>query len=241
MIEKYYIEIVKSKSVLELYEMLKRINKKTNPEHFDFVSEYLRSKTSENLDNIPNYDDISLEKLNDENEIIGIEEPVKKELIERGIKKAVAKKNKNPNIGQLASRSSRVFAHLLDFFVLLNVAGLLVVSFGIEVNLEKLNDTTYFFWAFITVHAIYFVLNGYFLYSNGQTLGKRAMKIKIVTITNNNPLLIVSYGLRFLLPIIISQIFIVGFLFSWIDIFSFFRKDRRCIHDLIAKTKVVWA
>jgi len=76
----------------------------------------------------------------------------------------------------------------------------------------------------------------YLLTTAGQTIGKRAMNIKIVKCdTGENGGFITNALLR---EIVNSIIAIVPF-YSLVDILFIFRDDQRCIHDFIAGTQVV--
>ena len=88
--------------------------------------------------------------------------------------------------------------------------------------------------------AIFFIINGFLLSKYGQTVGKRIVGTRIVDKGNGR---IISLGKIFIfrvLPIsIISQIPLIGGLFGLADSLFIFRRDKRCIHDLIAGTIVV--
>jgi uncharacterized RDD family membrane protein YckC len=79
------------------------------------------------------------------------------------------------------------------------------------------------------------------LAQRGQTIGKRVMNIRIVKFENDGePGIVHAWVLRALVPGVISSLpFGIGAVFSLADILFIFREDRRCIHDLIAGTKVV--
>jgi uncharacterized RDD family membrane protein YckC len=87
--------------------------------------------------------------------------------------------------------------------------------------------------------AVFLAINFNLLKSSGQTIGKRVMKIKIVTLDGQLPdvgnHLVKRYAV-FMLP---GQIPYVGQFFSLINILFIFARDRRCIHDHVAGTKVV--
>ena len=73
---------------------------------------------------------------------------------------------------------------------------------------------------------------------NGQSLGKRMMKIRLLR-TDGSP---VSLGhvvfVRNLVPMVIGSF--CG-LFNLVDVLFIFNDDRRCLHDMLADTKVVEA
>ena len=89
----------------------------------------------------------------------------------------------------------------------------------------------------------YLILNGWLLWTRGQTAGKAAMGLMIVDHQTGNcasfwKLLFV----RALIPVVVVA---VGFIWEllWllvlIEFCFIFRKDQRCLHDWIAGTRVV--
>ena len=85
---------------------------------------------------------------------------------------------------------------------------------------------------------IFLGVNWVFL-GNGQTVGKRVMGVQIVDL-NGSVLPVPKLMLARYLPWwAISAIPVVGGLFALIDALFIFRKDRRCLHDHIAGTRVV--
>ncbi len=85
------------------------------------------------------------------------------------------------------------------------------------------------------------IANLYFLATRGQTLGKMVCKIKIVDMAGQNPGFVKAFLLRSVVPGIIGAVPFLGPFFSLADPLFIFREDRRCLHDLIAGTKVVTA
>jgi len=82
----------------------------------------------------------------------------------------------------------------------------------------------------------------YLLATRGQTIGKRLMDIKIVNFADeSNPGFVKAFLLRVFVNGLIGAVPVVGFAYSLVDICFIFRDDRRCLHDLIAGTKVVKA
>ena len=79
------------------------------------------------------------------------------------------------------------------------------------------------------------------LSTRGQTIGKRAMKIRIVRLDGSQPGFVHAFLLRAIVNALPSAIPVVGGLYGLIDILFIFRTDKRCIHDLIAGTRVVMA
>lgn len=80
----------------------------------------------------------------------------------------------------------------------------------------------------------------YLLTTRGQTLGKKIVGARIVKFEDNsNPGFIHACLLRLIVPSLLNSIPVLGLVFFIIDSCFIFRDDRRCIHDLIAGTKVV--
>jgi uncharacterized RDD family membrane protein YckC len=85
-------------------------------------------------------------------------------------------------------------------------------------------------------------LQAYFLTTRGQTLGKMLLGIKIVTFDDEqNPGFVKAVLLRAFVNWIIGMVPLLGVIYTLADILFIFREDQRCIHDLIAGTKVVKA
>jgi uncharacterized RDD family membrane protein YckC len=84
------------------------------------------------------------------------------------------------------------------------------------------------------------VLQGYLLHQSGQTIGKRIVGTRIVAVDDNRILpLWKIFVLRYLTTSIAGQIPVIGGFYGLIDALFVFRADKRCLHDLIAGTKVV--
>jgi uncharacterized RDD family membrane protein YckC len=90
----------------------------------------------------------------------------------------------------------------------------------------------YGFIAFLVVH-------GYLLKKSGQTVGKKLLGTKITDLEGNLPDFTTLIVKRYLPVSVVSIVPMIGPLLSLIDIVFIFRQDRRCVHDLIAGTKVV--
>ena len=87
---------------------------------------------------------------------------------------------------------------------------------------------------------IFMAINSYLLVTKGQTLCKRMLGIRIVDAASNGAATAVKLlGLRYVLVLLVMAIPIIGQLLGLIDVLFIFRSDRRCVHDLIAGTKVV--
>src|ERR1043165_748530 len=80
---------------------------------------------------------------------------------------------------------------------------------------------------------LYVVYEGLMLASRGQTLGKMSMKIKVVRVDGTAISTGQAWGRAFMRQILESCLSIFNYLPA------FFTKDRTCLHDLVASTRVV--
>lgn len=145
--------------------------------------------------------------------------------------------------GALASRNSRLGAAIIDVVIALAAFGLIafLTPFNIfrpdpsqGLLLPMARNTVLGFVVFLIVH-------GYLLATRGQTVGKMLMKIRIVRSDGTRASFARLVGLRFLLNSFLALIPIVGTIYALVDVLFIFRSERRCIHDLIADTRVVQA
>jgi uncharacterized RDD family membrane protein YckC len=80
------------------------------------------------------------------------------------------------------------------------------------------------------------------LSTRGQTIGKRIVGIRIVRAADGSPPGFVhAWLLRDFVRGILCSIPVLGRIFCLVDLCFIFRADRRCIHDLIAGTRVISA
>lgn len=84
---------------------------------------------------------------------------------------------------------------------------------------------------------MFFVFHGSLLYRYGQTVGKRFMGLAIVTLDGRRPSFTNLILNRYLSQCVAG--FVLSGLGALLDILFIFRADKRCVHDLIAGTKVI--
>ncbi|WP_020410172.1 RDD family protein [Hahella ganghwensis] len=85
---------------------------------------------------------------------------------------------------------------------------------------------------------VFIAINARWLVKYGQTVGKKVAGIKIVELSGDLPspkTLLVRYAV-YIIP---GQVPLVGQLFSLINILFIFGKQKRCVHDYAAGTKVI--
>jgi uncharacterized RDD family membrane protein YckC len=148
------------------------------------------------------------------------------------------------NDAPLANRGARLGAILLDSLTMLPG----VVAMGAGVGLAKYSadagrspgaglGIAIGLGGLLMLAVIIYQI--YLLATRGQTLGKRWMKIRIVKLDGSNPGFVGAVLLRGGVNGIISAIPYLGGLYALVDALFIFRDDRRCVHDLIAGTRVI--
>jgi len=140
----------------------------------------------------------------------------------------------------LAGRGARLGAALLDLltFGICLVPGAVLFSAGGKDDMTSTIGISLCVIAFIALAALQMV----WLTSRGQTIGKRILGVRIVKYADgSNPGFVHAVVYRAMLPGIISNIPILGIVFLLVDICFIFSEERRCLHDLLASTKVVKA
>lgn len=148
----------------------------------------------------------------------------------------------------LAGRADRVAAVLIDAMISL-VVMLPVMYLAGYFDMVRDNAVSgrmflpvgqMLLWA--TIGFLGFVLiQGIPLRSTGQTWGKRLVGIKIVDLTGAKPSLVTLIGKRFLPVQAVANVPFLGSVLVLVDCLMIFRDDRRCLHDLVAGTRVVKA
>lgn len=112
---------------------------------------------------------------------------------------------------------------------------------AVMANMRQSLSPTRLIEAFVISQVIFLLVNGYLLMKKGQTVGKLAMGTRIVDMDGNLPGPDKVIGLRYVLVNLIGSIPFVGGLFALVDCLFIFAKDRRCLHDHIAGTRVIQA
>ncbi len=88
----------------------------------------------------------------------------------------------------------------------------------------------------------FLLIQGAFLNASGQTIGKKILGMRIVTLDNQKPDFFKLILLRYITVRLISLIPIAGPVFGLANcIFVFIGNERRCLHDRFAGTKVILA
>jgi uncharacterized RDD family membrane protein YckC len=142
----------------------------------------------------------------------------------------------------LASRWKRLGGVLIDGAIMFCAVIPLVWLF---VNIDLLAEDQEMSLAWdivisVLMWGIFLMLNGYLLAKYGQTIGKRIVGTRIVDYRTNKlvPLAKIFFWRYFAMGLA-GDVPYVGVLIGLADPLFIFYDDKRCIHDLIAGTKVV--
>ncbi|MFD8703527.1 RDD family protein [Kitasatospora sp. NPDC059648] len=139
-----------------------------------------------------------------------------------------------PGMPPIGTWPKRILARLIDY-VLVQVVGVIVV--GPFVDLGTRQGSTEAFWLGCVIYLVYEAL---MLSRDGQTLGKKAMKIRVAMLVDGNvppPAAAWTRAAVFILPAVVccaALWWIIDGLFGVFD-----KPYRQCIHDKAAKTVVV--
>ncbi len=142
----------------------------------------------------------------------------------------------------LAGRGMRFAGALIDGLVVGGVNFVLLMGLGL-VNLGSTAMPSLGNQAIAGVvgFGVFALIQFYFLLQ-GQTLGKRMLGLRMVDVATNRPPSVGKLlGLRYLPTQVIVAIPVVGALYALVDALFIFGAEQRCLHDLIAGTKVVLA
>jgi uncharacterized RDD family membrane protein YckC len=151
----------------------------------------------------------------------------------------------------LATLGQRFAAALIDGLTFLIVYIPLILGLGIDAaakiaeNPEQVDSLAFApNWGLVGLAGILLlgliVVNIIMLAKRGQTIGKRVMAIRIVDVEQDvNPGWVRTIILRSVVNTLIAMVPILGGLYSIVDILFIFGQERRCIHDLIATTRVI--
>ena len=93
----------------------------------------------------------------------------------------------------------------------------------------------------VAAFAVFVAINWRFLKESGQTIGKKAAKTKVVTLDGRVPRVDDQVFKRYAFLNLIGLIPVVGTVVAVVNILFIFGKERRCLHDRLAGTKVVKA
>ena len=139
--------------------------------------------------------------------------------------------------GEKATRSDRLVAAIVD-----GVLGVVCfIPVFILVGFDNLSQPTLTLSASLLGYGILstLVLHGYLMYQRGQTIGKSLMSIRIENLDGTQASFTTIYFKRMLCMQLLSLVPSVGqFIAGFVNPLFIFGKDKRCLHDHLAGTKV---
>ncbi len=143
---------------------------------------------------------------------------------------------------ELASRWDRLWASLVDALTIIPITiPLMYFTGGFEGISEGIEPSLSYTLTMALISTVIFLaIHGKFMVRDGQTLGKKALNIKIVTTSDQHasiPVLAKRYGFYWVIP----QIPAIGPLINMVNILFVFGKSKRCLHDYVGGTKVITA
>lgn len=145
------------------------------------------------------------------------------------------------NANGLASRWARLGASIIDSIILMVIVlPIMYLTGGFDGVMEGHQPGLgYSLVMAVLGIVVFFVINYRLLITNGQTVGKKLLDIKIVDLNDRVPLFQQQILVRYAVYMLPAQVPFVGQIFNLINILFIFTKEKRCIHDLVAKTRVV--
>jgi uncharacterized RDD family membrane protein YckC len=140
----------------------------------------------------------------------------------------------------LASRVDRFLASFVDGLIIAPVwLGLVYFSEGFKyLTGEAAMPYSYGLIIALATTIIFVAINGRLMVKKGQTFGKKALKIKMVALSNETITikhLLKRYSFYWGVP----QIPLIGPFINMINILYIFSKSKRCLHDHVGGTKVI--
>jgi len=137
----------------------------------------------------------------------------------------------------LADRGSRLGAATLDILIY----ALSVIPGAVMLPSSDSDMTNGIAIALMVIGFIAMAITQWiYLIRHGQSLGKKMLGIRIVKVSDESiPGFSKIVLLRTFAPALLTGIPVVGPILFLVDVLLIFRDDRRCVHDLIAETKVI--
>ena len=141
----------------------------------------------------------------------------------------------------MASRGWRLAAVLIDGIVMTVLALPLLLYFDVWTLVREgrspapLVLVVLFVWQCVSFIGV----NWWLLQHRGQTIGKWCADVAIVGLDGRRQPAWHVLTWRYMPIWIVSQIPLLGAVLAWIDALFIFGSQRRCLHDRLARTKVV--
>ncbi|BFM09407.1 RDD family protein [Halioxenophilus aromaticivorans] len=140
----------------------------------------------------------------------------------------------------LASRGNRFIAALFDSLIIFPFTVLLMRYTGVFEAMSSGKEPALKSTLILTLAsiAIFLAINGWLLFRDGQTLGKKLFRVKIVTLAGSKAS-VADLAKRYGFSWAIGYLPVIGVIASLVNVLFIFGKERRCLHDFVAGTKVI--
>lgn len=139
---------------------------------------------------------------------------------------------------ELATLGDRFWANLVDNFTVM-FPGLLALAVSAVIENPARTDVSIAVLALgglLSIGALGFQLS---LVRHGQSVGKKMRRIRVERKDGSPASFSRIVFLRNVVPLIVRYAVPFGGLLAFVDVVMIFGQDRRCLHDLIADTRVV--
>lgn len=130
--------------------------------------------------------------------------------------------------GKLATPGSRLVAQIIN-----SVIAMAMCALGWIITAMSESTSAPLFWSPM---AALLIIQAYFLTRQGQSLGKMIMNVRIVRIDSNSN---GGFVTNVLIRAVVNGFLCLLPLYGLVDVLFILRSDGRCIHDLLAGTRVV--
>lgn len=139
------------------------------------------------------------------------------------------------------SRGKRLGGAIIDgIIVAIIYVPLIMLSGNWERMLAGQESQTQAFLIWMVGVTVFLTVNGVLLAQRGQTIGKLILRMRIVSFETNEQLPFWKvYGLRYLPLQLLGLFGVIGSLVNLINVLFIFGREKRCLHDYVANTKVV--
>ena len=159
-----------------------------------------------------------------------------------------------PSSHNYASLGARFLGKLIDVLIMIPLGLVIGIGYAFvsppkDIAVEKTSDlfsmgaTGYGYGEALLLAvlgmAAYIGIQWTFWASTGQSIGKKAMKTQIVNLDGSQASAKTIALKRYAIMSLIANVPVAGSLVSLIGVLLIFRRDRNCLHDDIAKTRVV--
>jgi len=161
------------------------------------------------------------------------------DLIAQREKESPEEINDEKAAGNKATRVDRLLGAIVDAIVMTLASIPLYMHFGLEAFEDP--SLSLVLTGFLYGVVVALVLQGYLMHTRGQTIGKYLINMRIENLDGTQASFTTIFFMRMLPMSACANIPMVGaFIAGLINPLVIFGKERRCLHDYIASTKVCY-